>query len=369
MIERFAEFSGDWNPIHTDLKEARAYGHPRQVAHGAILVALISRVIGTEVPGPGAVWMGQSVEWLSPVYVGDEIELTVEIESISKGTGILFLRMAAVNQQGTAVMTGEAKVKMTEKTPWSEAPATTDRVALVTGGARGIGAEVARTLAASGMTVAINYRASHAGAKSVVSEIESTGGRALAFAGDIGDGDEAGRVIDSVFEAFGRIDVVVHGASPSVPPVRVLDLAYADIERYYKVYVGGALTLLARTVPRMTEQRFGRFIFMGTSFLFGVPPDGMAAYVAGKESLWGLVKALAGELGPKGITCNMVSPGVTVTDLTADLPARLKELHARKSPVRRLATTADSAAVIALLASEAGGYVNGVNMPVTGGPV
>ena len=176
-------------------------------------------------------------------------------------------------------------------------------------------------------------------------------------------------MIDSVFEAFGRIDVVVHGASPSVPPVGVLDLAYADIERYYKVYVGGALTLLARTVPRMTEHRFGRFIFMGTSFLFGVPPDGMAAYVAGKESLWGLVKALAGELGPKGITCNMVSPGVTVTDLTADLPARLKELHARKSPVRRLATTADSAAVVAFLASEAGGYVNGVNMPVTGGPV
>lgn len=94
----------------------------------------------------------------------------------------------------------------------------------------------------------------------------------------------------------------------------------------------------------------------------------MGAYVAAKEALWGLTKGMAAELGPSGITTNMVSPGVTVTDLTAFVPARAKEVAARTSPMRRLATSQDTAELVAFLASTAAGFINGSNLPVTGGP-
>src|ERR1700722_12946471 len=79
MVEQFARFSGDANPIHLEEAEAKAYGYSRQVAHGAILVSLIARAIATEIPGPGAVWMNQAIDWLKPVFVGDEVTLSVRI--------------------------------------------------------------------------------------------------------------------------------------------------------------------------------------------------------------------------------------------------------------------------------------------------
>jgi len=95
LVEHFADLSGDRNPIHLDSDEARAYGYPRQVAHGAILVAMLSKMIGMEIPGPGAVWMSQSLDWVAPVLVGDEIELAVTVSHVSTGAGILILQVKA----------------------------------------------------------------------------------------------------------------------------------------------------------------------------------------------------------------------------------------------------------------------------------
>jgi 3-oxoacyl-[acyl-carrier protein] reductase len=119
----------------------------------------------------------------------------------------------------------------------------------------------------------------------------------------------------------------------------------------------------------MQERRFGRLIFLGTTYLFGAPPVKLAAYVAAKQGLWGLVRCLALELGPQQITANMLSPGMTVTDLTSDIPVRMKEAEARRVPLRRLALPQDVAGAVAFLASDAGGYISGVNLPLTGGPV
>ena len=129
------------------------------------------------------------------------------------------------------------------------------------------------------------------------------------------------------------------------------------------------MALVASASPGMAERKFGRFIFLGTAYTFGMPPGGLAPYVVAKGALWEFVKCAAAELGPAGITSNMVSPGMTVTDLTADVSARAKEVEARKSPMRRLATVEDTAGMVAFLASDAASYLNGVNLPLTGGPV
>lgn len=371
LVERFADFSGDKNPIHVDVREARAYGYPRQVAHGAILVGLLSRLIGMDVPGPGALWMNQTLDWVSPVFVGDEIELTATIKQISSGSGVIILQVLAVNREGKVVMNGEAKVKLQERLDQSRSfvEDTTDRVALVTGASRGIGSAIAERLAGSGMRVAVNYREADAAATQIVEAIQAAGGSAHSFKADLSEETATRNMLQHVKKTYGRIDVVVHAATPTTSTVPLSELTYAEVERYLKVYLGGALTIMASLAPGMAERRFGRFIFLGTAYLFGIPPVGLNGYVVAKEALWGLVKGMAAELGPQGITVNMISPGLTVTDLTAGVPQRIKEVEARKSPLRRLATPQDAAELANFLASPAGGFINGANLPLTGGPI
>jgi 3-oxoacyl-[acyl-carrier protein] reductase len=369
-VERFAEFSGDRNPLHLELQAAQSYGYPRQVAHGTILIAFISRMIGMEVPGPGAMWVSNAIEWTAPVFVGDEIELRVTVEKVSVATGILILHIVATNQKGKVVATGSAKVKrMTRVAREDSQTGQERRVALVTGGSRGIGAAIARRLSLDNTTVAINYRESQQDAENVVEEIRSSGGLAQAYAGDIAEPGTVVNIVHEVIASFGRLDMVVHGASPNILSRPIDTLNYNAVEQYLRIYLGGTLALMSEARPGMVERKFGRFILIGTSFLFGIPPAGLSAYVIAKQALWGLVRSMATELGPVGITSNMVSPSLTVTDMTADISARVKELEARKSPLRRLVSPRDTAELVAFLASDAGGYINGSNLPVTGGPV
>jgi NAD(P)-dependent dehydrogenase (short-subunit alcohol dehydrogenase family) len=191
----------------------------------------------------------------------------------------------------------------------------------------------------------------------------------MPFAADIANPEAAATLARAVEERFGRLDVVVHGATPPVLACATDSLTYARLEPFLQTYVGGALSLVGAAAPGMRGRGFGRFVFLGTSYLFGSPPLHMAAYLTAKHALWGLVRSLAVELGPHGITTNMVSPALTVTDLTADVPLRIKEVAARTNPLRRLPLGEDTAELVSFLARPEAGYLNGVNLPLAGGPV
>jgi len=367
VVRAFADFSGDVNPIHLDTTAANTFGYARPIAHGAILVSALSRLIGMEVPGPGAVWMSQSMEWLQPVFVGDSVDLVVTVDSVSHAARLLHLSVVATSLD-VQVMKGQAVVKIADKTETAAAAAPTTRVALITGAGRGIGAATARALAAAGWTVAVNYRQSADAAADLVAEIVNSGGTARAFRADISDPAQMASLVRDAESMFGRVDCFVHNATPAIQSVKVESASLDECLPYLVAYSGAALAGVRALVPGMRERGFGRLIFMGSSAMYGIPPAGWAPYVMAKESLWGLVKAMAGELGPSRITANMVSPGLTVTELTDGVPARAKEVEARRSPMRRLATPGDTAALITFLASDAAGFINGAHLPVTGGP-
>jgi 3-oxoacyl-[acyl-carrier protein] reductase len=370
LVQKFAEISGDENPIHMDTEAAKSYGYPRQVAHGAMMVAAISKLIGMEIPGPGAVWMNQSIEWIAPVFVGDRIEFTACVATVSEGAGILRLDLEARNQKDELTMRGNAQVKASNKLS-GEAPteAYTDRVALITGGSRGIGAAIARQLGAGGITVAVNYHRSKDAVQNVVKQIEVEGGSARPFAADLNDRAATKAMVNDVIGVLGRLDIVVHCATPGIDPRNVPELDYNDLEAQFKPSLGGVIAIVSTAHRGMVERGFGRFIFLGTSAMSGTPPPGWAGYLIAKQALWGLAKSMATELGPSGITTNMVSPGMTITDLTSDISARAKEVEAHRAPMRRLATSQDTADLVAFLAGSSAGYINGANLPVAGGPI
>lgn len=370
VVKRFAAFSGDVNPLHMDSVEARGYGFSQAVAHGAIQVAYLSRMIGMVVPGAGALWAGHRIQWLRPVYVGEEIYLNLEISSWSASAGLMKLQFNASNTKGEHVMEGEAEVKVGRKLAAASSAEGQGgvRTALVTGASGGIGAATALVLAAKG-PVAVHYHANRAGAEAVVRQIEETGGKALAFQADLSQPGAAVALVQAVAEVFGQLDVLVHAATTSLTPVPLKDSNPADFEEFWRVQVAASQELLQAVIPLMGLGKFGRCIFLGTSYLFGQPPLGLAHYVAAKQALWGMVRSASIELAPIGITVNMISPSMTVTALSSHVPQRVREVEAMKNPCRRLATPEDSAKAVAWLASDEASFINGVNLPVTGGPM
>lgn len=370
VVKRFAAFSGDVNPLHMDSAEARSYGFPQAVAHGAIQVAYLSRMIGMVVPGAGALWAGHRIQWLRPVYVGQEIDLNLEVSSWSAGAGLLQLKFNATNTKGEHVMEGEAEVKVGRKLAAASSAEGQGgaRTALVTGASGGIGAATALLLAANG-PVGVHYHSNAEGAEAVVKQIEEAGGKARAFQSDLSQPGAAAALVQAVAEEFGHLDVLVHAATTSLAPVPLKDSNPADFEAFWRVQVAASQEFLKTVIPLMGLGKFGRCVFLGTSYLFGQPPAGLAHYVAAKQALWGMVRSASLELAPLGITVNMISPSMTVTALSAHVPQRVREVEAMKNPCRRLATPEDSAKAVAWLASDAASFINGVNLPITGGPV
>ncbi|MFF4345498.1 SDR family NAD(P)-dependent oxidoreductase [Kitasatospora sp. NPDC001540] len=237
------------------------------------------------------------------------------------------------------------------------------RVALVTGGSRGIGAAVALRLAEEGADVALTYHQDAERAQQVARKIEGLGRRALALRADNADEAALTGAVERTVETLGRLDVLVANAAlfPSGP---LEDVDAAELDRVLAVNVRAPFVLARATAAHLPEG--GRIIGIGSNIADRVPFPGLALYAMTKTALVGLTKGLARELGPRGITVNLVHPGPTDTDANpADGPnaATIGALTA----LGRYAAPAEIAAVVAHLAGPEAGYVTGAVVPVDGG--
>ena len=192
-----------------------------------------------------------------------------------------------------------------------------DRVVLVTGSSRGIGAEVAVKAAAEGAVVAVHYRESREGAERTLERVREAGGSGDAFAADIGDGQQAERLVAEVIDRFGRVDGLVNNAGKTqVGPF--LDIDPAEWDAVIRTDLTAAFHTTRAVLPSMVERGSGSIVNMASRLgQMGITET--AAYSAAKAGLIGLTRALAREFGPKGIRINAVAPGVTLTDMTEDL--------------------------------------------------
>jgi len=242
------------------------------------------------------------------------------------------------------------------------------RVALVTGSSRGIGAAIARRLAADGIAVVVNYAGRAAEAGKVVAEIEAAGGRALAVQADVSSPAAVASLFDQAEAAFGGVDILVNNAGiiqPGIVPLADTDDALFD--RLVAINLKGTFNTLRLAAKRLRAG--GRIVNFSTSVV-GLASPGYAIYAATKSAVETMTLIFAKELRGRGISVNAVAPGPTATDLFLDgkTPEQVAHL-ARLAPLERLGQPDDIAGVVAFLAGPAGGWVNGQTLRVNGGLV
>jgi 3-oxoacyl-[acyl-carrier protein] reductase len=245
---------------------------------------------------------------------------------------------------------------------------TPKQVILVTGGTRGIGRGIVERIANHQRAVVINYRDSKEIAEDLVDDIRKKGGHALGIRADVADPAAVEEMAKQVLGEWGRIDAVVHNASPPVTHSRFEDTAWTEFERHWSVQVGGAFNLVKSFLPGLKTSR-GQVVFVLSSSVLQHPPAQMSAYVTVKYGLMGLAKCLGVEFAKVGVRINMVSPYTTQTELQAGVSPRVFEMWADSHPMRRLTTVEDTAAAIDFLLSPDSSYVNLANIPITGGIV
>ncbi|MFD2264730.1 SDR family NAD(P)-dependent oxidoreductase [Lacibacterium aquatile] len=241
------------------------------------------------------------------------------------------------------------------------------KVALVTGGSRGLGAAVAEALADQGADVAISYVASAEKAEAVVEKLKAKGVRALAIQSDQADMAAAKPLVDKVVAHFGKLDVLINNAAIAVQGKTVddPDLDTVNLDRQWQVNVMGAVATTRAAASVLPDG--GRIIFIGSLLGTRVPFPGVADYSGTKAAIAGYARGVARDLGSRNITVNVVQPGIMPTDMAADvrdnLPDAVMDLHL----IRRIATLEEVSAVVSFLAGPHGGYMSGGVIDVAGG--
>ncbi len=243
----------------------------------------------------------------------------------------------------------------------------TGKIAIVTGGARGIGRNIAETLAGRGANLVLADRNIEQATATAQAIAEAHGVQVIAIQVDVADSASVKAMVDQALEKFSRIDILVNNAGLTRDNL-IMRMEEADWDLVLSINLKGVFNCSKAVVRPMMKQRSGRIINISSvSGLAG--QAGQANYSASKAGVIGLTKALARELGSRQITVNAVAPGFIPTDLTNDLPAELKTESLKSIPLGRWGTTQEIASAVAFLASEEAGYITGHVLSVDGGMV
>jgi len=237
------------------------------------------------------------------------------------------------------------------------------RRALVTGGSRGIGAEIVRRLAADGAAVAFTYGASATEAEKLAAEVAGSGGTAVAIQADSGDPEQVATAIDETVAQLGGLDILVNNAGVAYLDA-VESLTMEQFDRLVAINVKGAFVAIQRALSHLGDT--GRIINIGSINADRVPGPGLSIYAMSKGAIAGLTRGLARELGPRGITVNNVQPGPIATDMNPE-EGDFADAARQVMALGRYGQPRDIASVVSYLAGPEAAYVTGANWNVDGG--
>lgn len=370
-VRKFVQITGDDNPLHTDPAFAKKTTMKTVVAHGMLSASFISTLIGKYIPGEGALWVSQNLNFLLPVRIGDELTFYAEVLKKQEKLSILTLKTEVKNQYKQVVVSGEAQVKIldTEEPEAVNVAVPMKKVVLITGASRGIGAATALRLAKQGFSVAVNYRKDKAGAQEVIEEIQKNDGQAMLYQADITDENAVKNMVSDIIRRFGTITALVNNATSRIVPQDFPTLAWNDIQSHIDIQIKGSFNCIVTVLNEFLKNNAGNIVNIGSIYSDTTPPSKLIGYTLAKNALQSLTRSLAVEFGHRGIRCNMVSPGMTDTSLISDVPEKTRLTTIMQTPLRKLAHPDDIAAAIAFLLSDDAKHITGETLRVCGGMV
>ena len=241
-----------------------------------------------------------------------------------------------------------------------------DKIAIVTGSSRGIGAATAKLLASHGAKVVVNYVKARDKGEAVACKITEAGGHAIVVGADVSELEEAQRLVDETNKAFGPADILVNNAGITFPVVPFMEYPWEAFEQKLLREIKASFFTCRAVAKDMIERKKGCIVNV-SSGLSRHPGPGFIAHSTAKSALDAFSRGLAAELGPHGIRVNVVAPGLTNTDATAFQPEAMKQAIANQTPLKRLGEPEDIAGAILFYCSEWSNFVSGTYMPVSGG--
>lgn len=240
-----------------------------------------------------------------------------------------------------------------------------NKVALVTGGARGIGAQIVKTLCSYGATVIINYSSSEETAKNLADSLIKEGGSVEIYPCNVADFNATKEMIDEIVKKHGQIDILVNNAGITKDNLTMM-MTEKEFDDVIDINLKGSFNCMKHVTRSMLKKKSGRII--NISSIVGVRGNaGQINYCATKAGVIGMTKALAKEIGSRGITVNAVAPGYIDTDMTKVLPEEVTKKMLSDIPLGRIGNTTDIAETVAFLASDKAGYITGQVIQVDGG--
>ena len=241
----------------------------------------------------------------------------------------------------------------------------TGKIAIVTGASRGIGRQIAKTLAEQGAAVIVNYCGSEQAANETVEQITASGGTAKAYQADVSDYTQAADMMNDVVKEYGRIDILINNAGITRDNL-ILKMNDEDFMKVINTNLTGTFNCVKHASKIMLKQKYGRIVNMAS--IVGIYGNaGQANYAASKAGVIGMTKSVAKELGSGNITVNAIAPGYIGTDMTDSLPDAAKEKITSAIAMKRMGTVEDVANLAAFLASDNASYITGQVIGVDGG--
>ncbi|MCK4782145.1 MAG: SDR family oxidoreductase [Desulfobacteraceae bacterium] len=404
-LDIFARLTGDRNPIHMNGRFASRSAAGGQVVHGMLAASFISTLIGMEIPGPGALWNAFQVNWREKIRLGDTLRFTATISLINSALNILVLQIVGcdISDANRVFLDGMAKVTLISHKANQQSLSTPVRGAQEGGAARGqerqlvdgcikeIGAGDNKALTShvlSGNVIIVTGATGVLGTV-ICQRLACDGAKLLlwgrdhdklmAMRGALGKSvigvvccdlsdmtsvTQNASVLSRSHDVFG----IVHAAAAPLNNLDVIDVrSIEELRNHWVVNVLSLQVLVTAFMGSGCKTPGGFIIAVLTQAIFDTPPTKMSAYVSAKMACWSLIKSLAFELGPKGIRSNAVSPSLMETPYSSNISIIAKKVEEASNPLRRLCEPQDVAEAIAFLYNPLAGFVNGVNLPVTGG--
>lgn len=370
-INTFTTLCGDDNKLHVDASFASKTVLKKPVVHGMLGASFISTIIGTKIPGDGALWFSQSLDFLMPVRVDDTLKIYAEVLKTYDREKMIELKTEIYNQHKQKVTSGTAKIKVVEMEEEcvNEKAQAVSKTALVVGSSGGIGYASALILAHEGWDLFLHYHTNKQRVELLKKEIEALGRKCYILQADLLNEKEIMSLVDGLKRHSTTLTALINCSTLKTPAIKFQHLVWDDIEHHIDLNIKANFLLIQALYPLFESQKYGKIVCITTQSIESMPPSDWLPYVTAKSALHGFIKSLAVAFAPKGIRVNAVSPGMTQTELISDISEKNRLLFEAKIPLKRLANPNDIANAIVFLVSNKSDYLTGETMRINGGQV